>query len=223
MPPRIIPANTGRIVPGADFADAHRDHPREYGENYGGLDMAAQAVGSSPRIRGEWCENPPLEGQSGIIPANTGRIFVRRVSSAPDTDHPREYGENDISAGFVAGGTGSSPRIRGEYMADQNPVYTGGIIPANTGRISPKSSATILTRDHPREYGENLKCGLSFSVTGGSSPRIRGEYRSPRHGGRDRGIIPANTGRMSTPVPAADSIHGSSPRIRGEFRSASMV
>ena len=111
-----------------------------------------------------------------------------------------------------------------------------GIIPANTGKIQPFHGSPKSKRDHPREYGENIVSRGSVVSGLGSSPRIRGKcweyYRpAPRWG-----IIPANTGKISTAQrnTAARRDHpreygenridnikgsldeGSSPRIRGK-------
>ena len=51
--------------------------------------------------------------------------------------------------------------------------------------------------DHPREYGENTLCTACQNLSGGSSPRIRGELRRVFRRGVRSGIIPANTGRIS--------------------------
>ena len=71
-----------------------RDHPREYGENRVYISDSARNTGSSPRIRGESTEQNLKMGQSGIIPANTGRIAMQAAPPCPAQDHPREYGEN---------------------------------------------------------------------------------------------------------------------------------
>ena len=93
---RIIPANTGRIRKRARSARVRRDHPREYGENDTWLTFEQTTRGSSPRIRGESAAALNDTKIAGIIPANTGRIYivVRRLIQA--WDHPREYGENSI-------------------------------------------------------------------------------------------------------------------------------
>ena len=35
-----------------------------------------------------------MTNRRGIIPANTGKIYVRRATKLSPWDHPREYGEN---------------------------------------------------------------------------------------------------------------------------------
>ena len=131
---------------------------------------------------------------------------------------------------------GSSPRIRGESISGNADSPAGGIIPANTGRISgmrqlcgcvrwiiPANTGRIQrterirqsSGDHPREYGENLfrwwclPCGL------GSSPRIRGEFHTPPVMGNAPGIIPANTGRIWC-WRGAVAASGDHPREYGE-------
>ena len=92
----------------------HEDHPREYGENKNMLLPGGLTKGSSPRIRGEFyvfCFDFDVRG---IIPANTGRIYIVSNMQVNSGDHPREYGENahEIPEGYR--NEGSSPRIRGE-------------------------------------------------------------------------------------------------------------
>ena len=117
-----------------------------------------------------------------------------------------------------------------------SPDRGGGIIPANTGRIYGILTETPQVQDHPREYGENIDIQLGENVTHGSSPRIRGELKTPENSDTHSGIIPANTGRISLnglilfrvrdhPREYGENhvshVHaygrkGSSPRIRGE-------
>ena len=95
-------------------------------------------------------------------------------------------------------------------------------------------------RDHPREYGENSRQRLCLNAFRGSSPRIRGELSIELTENLFEGIIPANTGRMTSVIShlwmgwdhpreygenyAANPIRvdysGSSPRIRGEYGPA---
>ena len=90
-------------------------------------------------------------------------------------DHPREYGENKLSFSTLIWSPGSSPRIRGEFLAGKMHRSPTGIIPANTGRIRQWNFNRRVFRDHPREYGENVLVSYDQNENGGSSPRIRGE------------------------------------------------
>ena len=175
-PSGIIPANTGRMV-----TSVH---------------TSPSCSGSSPRIRGECHHYGPCNRGMGIIPANTGRIHMYFEKVYSDGDHPREYGENSLRflAGFLV--SGSSPRIRGEYSPGKCACAGAGIIPANTGRITQRTTHRPQNRDHPREYGENGACTRCRPVISGSSPRIRGESYPWFAYSPVSGIIPANTGRI---------------------------
>ena len=91
---------------------------------------------------------------------------------------------------------GSSPRIRGEFDVNDLLRDTGGIIPANTGRIPGDLPTFPRVGDHPREYGENPVGYLRWRLQDGSSPRIRGECHVVVERVVIHGIIPANTGRI---------------------------
>ena len=131
----IIPANTGRILRA--------------------LTTASAAAGSSPRIRGEFCVPPCQSHEQRIIPANTGRIRLGGCAQPRSWDHPREYGENLMKPKIGMRTLGSSPRIRGEFVSEFDEGGDCGIIPANTGRILNLMKMLKVSRDHPREYGEN--------------------------------------------------------------------
>ena len=152
-----------------------RDHPREYGENTKSAVDATLAAGSSPRIRGKSYDVADEPDQPGIIPANTGKMCVGGHQPPGPWDHPREYGENsvvDLSRSHLLG---SSPRIRGKSPATWFSHGHCGIIPANTGKIYVYVNKGGTTRDHPREYGENLRIREQGWDYPGSSPRIRGK------------------------------------------------
>ena len=112
---------------------------------------------------------------------------------------------------------GSSPRIRGKWPRRLRKRRWGGIIPANTGKIDKVPCFLRDGRDHPREYGENCFPRFFGDGEAGSSPRIRGKYAKTVKTRLDKGIIPANTGKMR----AGDRVRvggaGSSPRIRGKL------
>ena len=154
------------------------DHPREYGENASFAWGSVRVQGSSPRIRGE-CGDGTVGGlPPRIIPANTGRMKQVSPISFAHRDHPREYGENHQPQLHFLHQIGSSPRIRGEFWTRCHVNTPIRIIPANTGRMLTATSGASRVPDHPREYGENSLIRSDTPKSGGSSPRIRGEYDS---------------------------------------------
>ena len=152
------------------------DHPREYGENGEIKSWRFCFLGPSPRIRGKYDPGGIITLTARAIPANTGRIISLARIARTTRDHPREYGENRVIGNLFYDLAGSSHRIRGESGAGFGGTVGGGIIPANTGRISARHDHRTIQWDHPREYGENAIIGISGAASIGSSPRIRGEY-----------------------------------------------
>ena len=159
----------------SDWYMCPSDHPREYGENLLHDPCSNLVAGSSPRIRGELLSVSNVKGSRGIIPANTGRIHRDLIAVTVNGDHPREYGENTQRTQLILRPAGSSPRIRGESRKARLAIDPTRIIPANTGRILSAQIPESKSRDHPREYGENLRPATAPPSGVGSSPRIRGE------------------------------------------------
>ena len=98
-------------------------------------------------------------------------------------------------------------------------------------------------RAHPRGCGEHAASRRAASLTGGSSPRVRGTSFVPKFNPGAGGLIPAGAGNILTiqlipskwrahprgcgeHAPATDSEaagEGSSPRVRGTFRGFSFL
>ena len=131
-----------------------RDHPREYGENRCSWPIPVCASGSSPRIRGEYSAGLVFGSWKGIIPANTGRMRCWSALTFSCRDHPREYGENILTALNSSSPFGPSPRIRGKSRRVGNLGGGFGTIPANTGKIFKVVRCAGEIPDHPREYGK---------------------------------------------------------------------
>ena len=79
-------------------------------------------------------------------------------------------------------------------------MSSGGIIPANTGKIKELDSIGFDYKDHPREYGENGSLSKAAVDLLGSSPRIRGKSNDLWKTSVLRRIIPANTGKIVCPL-----------------------
>ena len=130
---------------------------------------------------------------------------------------------------------GSSPRMRGAQLIDAFSALRRRIIPADAGSTPPPSRGWGSGRDHPRGCGEHELIRLIMTVTGGSSPRMRGAQLPCSQNALETGIIPADAGstrarscgcRQSQDHPRGCGEHivlplffglqyGSSPRMRG--------
>ena len=150
-----------------------------------------QDVGSSPRVRGTVRAACAIACVVGIIPACAGNSRWATPQAVHLRDHPRVCGEQASSTTFCFVVAGSSPRMRGTGSSNNVIKAVTGIIPACAGNRVPCEKTTIVLWDHPRVCGEQLQNGITFPVTPGSSPRVRGTVCSFKIVLSNIGIIPA--------------------------------
>ena len=111
-----------------------------------------------------------------IIPACAGNMFSRRRS--------------------CFSWCGSSPRVRGTYVAIFYSQCLYKIIPACAGNISFSRLGRLAIRDHPRVCGEHPSVIVAPLAHMGSSPRVRGTCSDAVEILFDPRIIPACAGNM---------------------------
>ncbi len=111
--------------------------------------------------------------------------------------------------------SGSSPHARGTRLHCEGGRGLCGIIPACAGNTRKVSSSRARLRDHPRMRGEHISSDDKRISRMGSSPHARGTLYYRRHGGDDRGIIPACAGNTSKRR-SRPSLPWDHPRMRGE-------
>ena len=112
---------------------------------------------------------------------------------------------------------GSSPRVRGTALRVSGAPDRTGIIPACAGNSAVCIFVSMITRDHPRVCGEQVKEGYKGTSGQGSSPRVRGTGKGFRPYAPASGIIPACAGNreFETGLPFLFRDH---PRVCGEQR-----
>ncbi|RYP99589.1 hypothetical protein PG22511B_1304 [Bifidobacterium pseudolongum subsp. globosum] len=130
---------------------------------------------------------------------------------------------------------GSSPRLRGTRIVDDDATVRVGIIPALAGNTGTANTSSTTSGDHPRACGEHVPTQYGTAGWVGSSPRLRGTLQNLGSVNFWSGIIPAlagNTSRWRSAArsrwdhPRACGEHyreyvvksgdtGSSPRLRG--------
>ena len=190
-------------------------HPRAYGEHWGIALCNFPSCGSSPCIRGTPLMSPIIAVPNRFIPVHTGNTTLARLTSRPQTVHPRAYGEHGVNLALYAGVGGSSPCIRGTPGPLPPVASAPRFIPVHTGNTAASAPASVVRSVHPRAYGEHSASAASRSASSGSSPCIRGtrDQRSQR-----RSVfrfIPVHTGNT---LPTASLSHPLSvhPRAYGE-------
>ena len=109
------------------------------------------------------------------IPAYAGKTLTMRVTTLEEREHPRVCGENSICSGIVLYNRGTSPRMRGKPIADNQGELEKRNIPAYAGKTATRPARSHRREEHPRVCGENLFTGFLYSVVSGTSPRMRGK------------------------------------------------
>ena len=233
---RIIPARAGQTRGHAVPAMRAPDHPRACGANHLLADIADNAAGSSPRVRGKPGWGRKRKAYLRIIPARAGQTWSHCRRRSSGTDHPRACGANNKRGDEPGGEYGSSPRVRGKRRRHSPLPSPVRIIPARAGQTARRCSTAGPAPDHPRACGANARPTGHHDGLSGSSPRVRGK-RCPaiRVVTRMR-IIPARAGqtarsrcrcRTARDHPRACGANaggssrtrttsGSSPRVRGK-------
>ena len=192
-----IPASTGEPCARWSRRRYSEDYPREHGGTalfQGRLDCLR---GLSPRARGNQYRQPATGETIGTIPASTGEPTVPRRRTRPAVDYPREHGGTTLIALDFHNGPGLSPRARGNRKAAEALGPVERTIPASTGEPGHMMSASVESRDYPREHGGTSTAGSILSMSRGLSPRARGNPLGPGLGYADAGTIPASTGEPS--------------------------
>ena len=210
-----IPACTGK-PDGIGPQHGHdRVYPRVYGETGYGCVPPRLSTGLSPRVRGNRraCRARSIAPRS--IPACTGKPPVSATCGCQITVYPRVYGETGDSAAAYRSTTGLSPRVRGNPQPHHHAIFLVGSIPACTGKPSRRRSSSGGKGVYPRVYGETNEDVRVLDLSGGLSPRVRGNRRLDPVLAARGGSIPACTGKplYASRHPTPPAVY---PRVYGE-------
>ena len=170
-------------------------HPRRCGENGGRAYSSSPQPGSSPQVRGK--RHSLFQGirSNRLIPAGAGKTRV--ISPAPPlpTAHPRRCGENVDGKRVTGTPSGSSPQVRGKHNGDSPKKAYTRLIPAGAGKTRDTTFRRRPIPAHPRRCGENQPSHTRRSLTGGSSPQVRGKPRRTTRSRARARLIPAGAGK----------------------------
>ena len=111
--PRFIPAGAGNISLAYLETSRPSVHPRGCGEHLELAIARAEAVGSSPRVRGTCTSGRASAFKNRFIPAGAGNIEDPGWDGPKISVHPRGCGEHLQARALLHRITGSSPRVRG--------------------------------------------------------------------------------------------------------------
>ena len=174
---RFIPARAGNRTVAVGHGAGGAVHPRACGEQNRSSILAADSVGSSPRVRGtEFFVNTC--GEIGrFIPARAGNSGEVSAFAVMVSVHPRACGEQRCTVCNSLSPIGSSPRVRGTEKGGNYMNENLRFIPARAGNRGLELIQGNYPPVHPRACGEQPHCSRRQLSHRGSSPRVRGTDR----------------------------------------------
>ena len=179
-------------------------------------------MGSSPQVRGTSSPSGAPARSPGLIPAGAGNIAARTCASRASRAHPRRCGEHPLLVLPDGVAQGSSPQVRGTWVACLELVQGLGLIPAGAGNMTHPQSQDRAMRAHPRRCGEHSEGIKQDATVTGSSPQVRGTFARRCAASTLMGLIPAGAGNIvesqRTRLPP-----GAHPRRCGEHNGASLL
>ena len=122
------------------------------------------------------------------------------VYCTPQKDHPHAYGDKSETSASIPRGEGSSPRVWGQVVNQDNTILRSGIIPTRMGTSSIFSERISKSEDHPHAYGDKSLTQSGKDPSAGSSPRVWGQDINDNSSYDYCRIIPT---RMGTSTAAA--------------------
>ena len=180
------------------------------------------APGLSPRVRGNPNAIAITPVISGSIPACAGEPGKRTPRAALFTVYPRVCGGTLAEEVAWESAAGLSPRVRGNLMGGRAGVGSERSIPACAGE--PIARRLPLTKEpvYPRVCGGTDQENTGSPLSGGLSPRVRGNLRRVALDADYEGSIPACAGEPRRSAPRTRPQNGSIPACAGEPRTTSV-
>ena len=173
-------------------------YPRGCGGTLCALAEPLDAVGLSPRVRGNLFHHPRNALSHRSIPAGAGEPVRVALSAFAVQVYPRGCGGTNPDSVTLVITPGLSPRVRGNQIEAAHHFVYAGSIPAGAGEPArpcpPQTARTV----YPRGCGGTDHHESSSLYASGLSPRVRGNLLCRKMCSLCMGSIPAGAGEPST-------------------------
>ena len=195
------------------------DYPRVCGATQVRGHAQAQAVGLSPRVRGNHVVGDVSPGYDGSIPACAGQpTFVAgRAIIVQRRVYPRVCGATIVDLRGSYDAIGLSPRVRGNPLSGTGQSRSLWSIPACAGQPGRPLPASLRRWVYPRVCGATSINPPSTKALVGLSPRVRGNLLDGPIKPKRGGSIPACAGQPIV-LPTYGHSHEVYPRVCGATR-----
>ena len=172
---RYIPTLVGRFGSVAPIGRVSSVHPHACGE-IGTLAGENQSdAGTSPRLWGDFSTDVDERPTLRYIPTLVGRFYPRHGVSENVSVHPHACGEIALKPKDQKCGSGTSPRLWGDFDTEFVTAQTDRYIPTLVGRLKAGGIRPAFVPVHPHACGEILASYYADSYEGGTSPRLWGD------------------------------------------------
>ena len=171
---RFIPTHVGNTLPRGVGVPVKTVHPHACGEHCPEHSKKGGCAGSSPRMWGTRWRDSTISCTPRFIPTHVGNTLRIRPSPEPRPVHPHACGEHAVAVIVDHSLVGSSPRMWGTHLRDEQEEFTLRFIPTHVGNTSGAKLATAGLTVHPHACGEHCQPPESRFLIGGSSPRMWG-------------------------------------------------
>ena len=168
------------------------------GETLNWASLVLQAMGPSPRARGNRFIFLSFAESRGSIPACAGKPRTLCACVCGTRVHPRVRGETMIESAQWPNEWGPSPRARGNRPPGVRRQARNGSIPACAGKPPGRTSRSGSIGVHPRVRGETCAPVVLSWIVRGPSPRARGNRESVTEARSLYGSIPACAGKPTS-------------------------
>ena len=214
---RSIPACAGKPSTRGDRGGLGRVDPRVCGETVKPSSLETTPRGRSPRVRGNRERIHTHGGKIRSIPACAGKPDLHsRCDDRSEVD-PRVCGETLYQEGDLWALCGRSPRVRGNHLAQSAGRRAYRSIPACAGKPPGRTGGLLVHRVDPRVCGETLGWARKGVLSGGRSPRVRGNHAEFAERLSATRSIPACAGKPA-PSWVRSRFQRVDPRVCGETR-----
>ena len=211
---RSIPACAGEPDRSMRFGIQCWVYPRVCGGTVGGIAVAQQVGGLSPRVRGNQIATAKNGAEVRSIPACAGEPCPTSPECPFAQVYPRVCGGTAIRPLVLTPIEGLSPRVRGNRLRAGDSKRTRRSIPACAGEPAPPQGRLIHHQVYPRVCGGTFAVVLPRQAAKGLSPRVRGNPSCKASPRPSAGSIPACAGEPS-PALGGQRGHPVYPRVCG--------
>ena len=174
--------------------------------------------GSSPRVRGTRRRQAGLQSGRRFIPAGAGNTSISSQKQPKPSVHPRGCGEHKPLWGIANEEAGSSPRVRGTPIAEQQADGYMRFIPAGAGNTPPCICTGMARPVHPRGCGEHFARICFAPLNRRFIPAGAGNTAGRLICLINQAVHPRGCGEHTNSVFGLIFSVGSSPRVRGTLQ-----